>query len=115
MNPIESGEEITIFVTDLAQNKSYRHKNLLELGLSVCQCDRCGLNLDEDIDYEEFKEVQRIHRKHLVALGIKDVSIEVTRNYQIDGNLITYLSGIYGKNSVFVTKALVLSYIRFVL
>ncbi|CAG2106491.1 unnamed protein product [Medioppia subpectinata] len=50
MRPIAAGEEITISLVSLGQNRADRHKELKQWSID-CECDKCVHHLDRRVDY----------------------------------------------------------------
>ena len=113
---IASGDEITASLINLAQNKTGRHKQLSIKTLhSVCECDKCRLNLDKDMDYEEHEKRFNKHLHHSSFIGRPSIATVYNRKYAIDWRLIKDLRDIYGEYHPMTTECLLQSFICFAL
>ena len=106
MKPIASGEVITRSLVFLIQNKTKRQSDLTSKGLPLCQCDKCRLNLDEDLDYAECHQLVANHMLRFIFVTNETMASKLLNDFQIDWQFIMYLRQIYGENSLQVSQIL---------
>ena len=118
MKGIPSGQPLTQNIIILANKKRKRQEQLKQLGLPVCQCDRCRLDLDKDIDYDEYKKISEETESYISILRestLESVLFGGDNDFQIDWHLFLYLRYIYGENSVHLSKLFVMCFVLFAL
>ena len=72
---MSSGDQITLTHVILNQNKRERQKDLPKKLVRECNCEKCGLNLGEDSDYNKI----RICLDYHLSIGM---SIETMNRFQ---------------------------------
>ncbi|CAG2101764.1 unnamed protein product [Medioppia subpectinata] len=90
------GEELTMSWIGLHMNRNQRRQEL-NVSLTVCQCRKCRLHLDKDIDYEDFNQLldeQKYYWMRTKFAILRHQYIE----YQMDSNFMLYLDAIFGSN-----------------
>ena len=117
IRPIAKGDKITMNFIDLKQDKAGRQTEMLNKEMPLCQCNRCRLHLDKDLDYKEFLEIysQIIRIGRAVAHGYSALELEKVPvlDFKIDFNHYLYLKEIFGEYHPIVSQFLVTSYVYF--
>ncbi|CAG2103049.1 unnamed protein product [Medioppia subpectinata] len=117
MKSIAVGEELTRTWIPLHWNRDKR-RQLLSESHSVCNCDKCRLHLDKDMDYEEFGELLKKHTFlwNGFRFGFQrqyQAFDSVNLSFEMDSNFIEYLEAMYGEFHPTVTLLLLQSFIYF--
>ena len=123
LKPIEANDKITITFTDLKLNKSERQRDLKERFGFTCNCDKCRLDLDKDIDYYllycmlEERQVQYVAiKKMLEAKKNRPIDKKYHNlDYYINYDLYLLMKAIYGQYFPYVSQTMVLNFICFAL
>ena len=105
-----SGDQITLALVMVAQNKSQRQEDSSEYSMDVCDCDKCGLNLDENIDYEELDNCFDHHYNHFDAIEDIGLSRVLSSTYKYDNRLIKFLNQTFGENDPHTTETILMSF-----
>ena len=113
MKQITSGEVITQAIAAIDHNKTVRKLLIQSKGLPDCQCDKCRLNLDEDLDYEEYHKLMTKFFSNMVAITHESTGPVVNKDYQIDWHLIMYLRAIYGEYKPRMSQLLIIFFCCF--
>ena len=113
-NAIALGENITLNLISLEQNKFNRQKQMRLKHLPECKCVKCRLKLDKDLDYDEFNDLYiSFHLKHWLALERPGMGFVIDLDYRIDWQLIIYMKSIFGANHPIVARTLAMSFVYF--
>ena len=115
IRPIAKGDKITMSFINLKQDKAGRQSEMLIKGMPLCECDRCRLHLDKDMDYKEFLEMhsQKIKIGRAVDSGHSASGIERDREFKIDFNHYLYMKEIFCEYHPIVYQCLVTNYVYF--
>lgn len=123
MKPIAANDKLTITFTDLKLNKFERQKDLRQRFGIVCDCDKCRLNLDKDIDYDLLYSMldegqvnylmvaDQVESRSSSLLPLKFHGIDYEMNY----NLILIMKAVYGQYFPFISQSMVFNFICFAL
>ena len=107
MKPIAKGETITLGMVELEANRAERRAEMMLLEMPLCQCLRCRLQLDKDIDYEEFHSLKLLFETQLMARSV------INKDYIIDWQLILYFKSIFGEYHPRLALVLMKSFVYF--
>ena len=114
IDSIVKGSNITLSYIRLDQNKTDRQKELRLKNFPECQCIRCRLVLDKDLDYEEFNAQKAYNFKLWLEKELLQPSTaSFNREYKIDPKFINNLKWIYGEYRPSVARSLVRSFVYF--
>ena len=109
--PIAKGETITLSFIKLQANRAQRQAQMMLLQMPLCQCLRCRLHLDKDIDYEEYNSMNRIFNKQLMATNKTRTALK--KDFTIDWQLILYMKYIFGEYHPGLAMTLIRSFVYF--
>ncbi|XP_054159974.1 histone-lysine N-methyltransferase SMYD3-like [Oppia nitens] len=110
---IAIGEEITRSRISINQNKKKRKKQLMDNFGYDCECHKCRLNLDKDIDYNKYDEMHDKHVNLWETISDSRIARLVHRNYEMDTQFMVQLQLIFGEYHPYITSTIVNNFILF--
>ena len=109
--PIAKGETITLGLIELQAKRAERQAEMLRKGMHLCQCLRCRLHLDKDLDYEEYGSFVRFFYETMKSADKSRNAIN--KEFIIDWQLILYKNYILGDYHPGSAHTLVRSFVYF--
>ena len=79
--------------------------------MPLCQCLRCRLHLDKDLDYEELQTLFRLFCESIKSADKSKNAIK--KEFIIDWHLILYIKFIYGDYHPKLAQVLIKSFVYF--
>ena len=109
--PIAKGETITLSIIEIEDNRAVRQAEMIRRGMPLCQCLRCRLHLDKDLDYKEYGSLYRLFYETIKSADKSKNAIN--KEFIIDWQLILYMKYIVGDYDPSIAVTLVKSFVYF--
>ena len=113
---IAKGETITLCFVDMEANRDERREEMFAKDIlppTLCQCDRCRLHLDKDLDYEEYGSLMRSYYETMKTPNKSCARNAINKEFTIDWQLILYMKYIFGDYHPCLALTLVRSFVYF--